>query len=602
MLERLEPTSQQVRLSAFPDKVGDQPLTDAAKRFLFFRKDDRPGASIAFYPLNERLRSHRPNIAGLPVAGVAPEFVDGILNFGFDDLDLISLVHELSQLDEVPKLNSNFVDRARWFLDGKEPKRGGFDREDDSLTTPTYAGFLGFLDGMVELAKKYGQYLERNRFFADIRIVAEQTALIKRIIEESQFNIDMKDRGLRFYLPDEFKKFFSPTLHEMLTRVDNPIQAKHDFLLHLGLGKYVKHFLAIAAFVNFVAITNSADAKHRGVFPTVEEGREGLCFDFENFAHAERGTNSAIRFLSGLSAIGDSSRAVIDRLRRAGLVVKEKKEDLILPGGMPVSMQPSEYLKFKEGLTREELVGWLDTDNVTDEELRRYVLEQYDQTAFVPLSHIRLDTRNRIKILTGRNGRGKTALMKSVADQLALAMMGRRVVCSKAWTTMCDRVFHDFDVRDDISKGVSRFRAQIQNVVKFLQEATPNSLGLFDELYHGTNSAYLLALGWATLEAFSKRNLRAIVATHEPLLTLAASAEGYERLRGRYHRPSLSDLSPDDGIEGLGDLSIGTGYSLSDKPVMDSDAFAIAEEERLPDEILARAREIFEHITAAPAV
>ena len=157
----------------------------------------------------------------------------------------------------------------------------------------------------------------------------------------------------------------------------------------------------------------------------------------------------------------------------------------------------------------------------------------------------------------------------------------------------CDGIYHDFEVHDNLQEGVSTFRAQVRNVLTFLKDATPQSLGLFDEMYHGTSSLYLLALAWATVESFSRRNLRAIISTHEPLLTFSTRGDGLGLLRGIYtNQRKMIGGAVNGGIDGVGNISMRNHYELREGAVMDSDAFRVAREEKMPTKILNRAEHI----------
>src|SRR5262249_48390225 len=146
---------------------------------------------------------------------------------------------------------------------------------------------------------------------------------------------------------------------------------------------------------------------------------------------------------------------------------------------------------------------------------------------------------------------------------------------------------------DDIRRGISTLRMQMQLVVNYLEHATPHSLGLFDELFNGTSPPYQLALAWATIEEISRRKLRVIISTHNPALTWCTEHDGYENIRGQYAFPRRGERIGAH-MEGVQNISLTGNFALGHGAVTDSEAFAIAEEEGFP--LLKRAQEILAHV------
>jgi energy-coupling factor transporter ATP-binding protein EcfA2 len=256
--------------------------------------------------------------------------------------------------------------------------------------------------------------------------------------------------------------------------------------------------------------------------------------------------------------------------------------------------------RWKEGLSRMELIAQLDKME-TPQDFYLEILASYDRHAFNPFREITIDSRNRIIVLTGANSNGKSTLMRSIAVALNTAMTGRKIQAEEAEMSLCDGIFHDFNVHNNVRKGVSRFRAQVRRVMAFLKDGTPHSLGLFDEMFHGTSSLYLLSLAWATLEEFSKRNLRAIVSTHESLLTFCTQSGGLEHLRGTYARQKkIVGGDTGGGIDGVTAMSLRNHFELRPGPVMDSDALRVAQEEGMPEGTLQRADSIKNMLMGEP--
>ena len=174
--------------------------------------------------------------------------------------------------------------------------------------------------------------------------------------------------------------------------------------------------------------------------------------------------------------------------------------------------------------------------------------------------------------------------------------MGRTVAAESAELTVPDQVFHNFNVEDDLSHQRSTFKAQLENIKDFLDNATIHSLGLFDELFNGTSADYQLALAWAFLEKCSNQRLRVMISTHNRDLEYYSDPAGYEHITGSHGRP-IDAINPKGGRNAK-TVSIGHDHKFKYGSERDSEALIIAEEVLSPayDDILQRAEEILDHI------
>lgn len=211
---------------------------------------------------------------------------------------------------------------------------------------------------------------------------------------------------------------------------------------------------------------------------------------------------------------------------------------------------------------------------------------------------VNITPEERIFIVSGKNSAGKSSFMSGIKGNAELAKVGRKVHAEEAQIGEFDQIFTDKIVEENLSWGISRFRAQVRAVGIILGKATPKSIILLDELYHGTSPLYMTSLSLATIEEFMRKNLRAIITTHDHVLTHAFEAGDYTSLKG-YFAPRKSQTES-TGTEllplrrGVRNLSIGSDHKVVPGATYDSDALAIVVEEKLPGSLIKRTRELIE--------
>ncbi len=177
--------------------------------------------------------------------------------------------------------------------------------------------------------------------------------------------------------------------------------------------------------------------------------------------------------------------------------------------------------------------------------------------------------------------------------------MGRTIAAESAELTVPDQIFHNFNVEDDLTHQRSTFKAQLENIKDFLDNATIDSLGLFDELFNGTSSDYQLALAWAFLEKCTERSLRVMISTHNRDLEYYSDPMGYEHIKGSHGRPN--DAINPKGGRNAKTVSIGHDHKFKFGSERDSEALVIASEVLSPthDDILKKAEDILTHIRSS---
>lgn len=147
------------------------------------------------------------------------------------------------------------------------------------------------------------------------------------------------------------------------------------------------------------------------------------------------------------------------------------------------------------------------------------MLEQGD---FVPNDTLLDLEENRLSIITGPNMAGKSTYMRQVALITLMAQIGSFVPAGKAIIGVADRIFTRVGASDDLAAGQSTFMVEMSEVAGILENATPRSLLILDEIGRGTSTFDGLSIAWAVIEYISdpgKVGSRTLFATHYHELT-----------------------------------------------------------------------------------
>ena len=136
---------------------------------------------------------------------------------------------------------------------------------------------------------------------------------------------------------------------------------------------------------------------------------------------------------------------------------------------------------------------------------------------YVP-NDVLLDTeRQQIMMITGPNMAGKSALLRQTALIVLLAQIGCFVPAERARIGMVDKIFTRVGASDNISLGESTFMVGMTEASNILNNVTPRSLVLFDELGRGTSTYDGISIAWAIVEYLhehSRAQARTLFATH----------------------------------------------------------------------------------------
>jgi DNA mismatch repair protein MutS len=122
-----------------------------------------------------------------------------------------------------------------------------------------------------------------------------------------------------------------------------------------------------------------------------------------------------------------------------------------------------------------------------------------------------------IIIITGPNMAGKSALLRQTALITLLAQIGCFVPADSARIGMVDKIFTRVGASDNISLGESTFMVEMNEAADILNNLSPRSLVLFDELGRGTSTYDGISIAWAIVEHIHehpKGKARTLFATH----------------------------------------------------------------------------------------
>jgi len=120
-----------------------------------------------------------------------------------------------------------------------------------------------------------------------------------------------------------------------------------------------------------------------------------------------------------------------------------------------------------------------------------------------------------VLVLSGPNTGGKTVALKTVGLSVLMAQAGIHVLAEEARLPLFKQVRADIGDHQSIRANLSTFSAHVRAVVRFMKEASPPALFLFDEIGTGTEPVEGAALAQAVLERLVEMRISTVATTHQ---------------------------------------------------------------------------------------
>ncbi len=166
---------------------------------------------------------------------------------------------------------------------------------------------------------------------------------------------------------------------------------------------------------------------------------------------------------------------------------------------------------------------------------RHPVVEELSEESFVPNDTYMDDGENHILIMTGPNMGGKSTYLRQVALITLMAQMGSFVPADNASIGIVDRIFTRVGASDNLVEGQSTYMVEMTETANILNNATPESLIILDEVGRGTSTFDGVSLAWAVVEYLHRNSEisgKTLFATHYHELTdLASLYKGIKNLK-----------------------------------------------------------------------
>jgi DNA mismatch repair protein MutS2 len=206
---------------------------------------------------------------------------------------------------------------------------------------------------------------------------------------------------------------------------------------------------------------------------------------------------------------------------------------------------------------------------VLENKLRR------ENRAIVPMS-LQLGGEERLLVISGPNTGGKTVALKTTGVAALSAQSAIPVAAQRAILPIFDRILVDIGDEQSIAADLSTFSAHMLNLKSMLEEATPQTLVLVDEMGTGTAPEEGAALAVALLDEFRAKKCIVLATTHHDRLKTYASTT-----------PSVVNAAVE-----FDDVELRPTYRLMVGVPGGSSGIAIAQRLGLPHDLIERARSL----------
>ncbi|MDE0010582.1 MAG: DNA mismatch repair protein MutS [Candidatus Poribacteria bacterium] len=166
-------------------------------------------------------------------------------------------------------------------------------------------------------------------------------------------------------------------------------------------------------------------------------------------------------------------------------------------------------------------------DEIVIRDGRHPVVEQlFTQEGFVPNDTVLNCDDEQLHIITGPNMSGKSTYLRQTALIVLMAQIGCFVPAAAAKIGLVDRIFTRVGASDNLVMGQSTFLVEMNETANILNNATRNSLVIFDEVGRGTSTFDGLSIAWAVSEYLldeKRMGAKTLFATHYHELVELAS-------------------------------------------------------------------------------
>jgi len=213
---------------------------------------------------------------------------------------------------------------------------------------------------------------------------------------------------------------------------------------------------------------------------------------------------------------------------------------------------------------------------------RHPVVEKISGEVFVENS-LHMEEKDQILLITGPNMSGKSTYMRQLALIIIMAQIGCFVPAKAARFPIFDQIFTRIGASDDLSSGMSTFMVEMLEVNYALQNATKDSLILFDEIGRGTATYDGMALAQAIIEySHHKINCKILFSTHYHELTYLE-----DDLKA-LHNVHVTAKEESGNIVFL--------HKVADGPTDRSYGVHVAKLAKLPNVVINRSKQILEEL------